>query len=61
MQYTDFKGKKISRLGFGSMRMPMDSQGNIIAEKVQEMVDYAMANGINYYDTAYKYHEGNAE
>ena len=61
MQYTDFKGKKISRLGFGSMRMPMDSQGNIIAEKVQEMVDYAMANGINYFDTAYKYHEGNAE
>jgi len=61
MQYTDFKGKKISRLGFGAMRLPMDSEGNIIAEKVQEMVDYAMANGITYYDTAYKYHGGESE
>jgi predicted aldo/keto reductase-like oxidoreductase len=55
MQYTDFKDLKISRLGFGAMRLPMDAEGKIIAGTVQEMVDYAMANGINYFDTAYIY------
>lgn len=61
MKYNDFKGKKISRLGFGTMRLPMDAEGNIDYEAGQEMLDYALANGINYIDTAYKYHEGESE
>ena len=27
----------------------------------EEMVDCAMANGVNYYDTAWGYHNGNSE
>ena len=61
MNYTDFKGKKISRLGFGMMRLPMHEDGTIDYAKGQEMIDYALANGINYIDTAYKYHEGESE
>lgn len=61
MNYTNFKGKKISRLGFGMMRLPMDADGNIDYAAGQEMIDYALAEGINYIDTAYKYHEGESE
>lgn len=61
MEYTEFKGKKISRLGFGTMRLPMDEEGNIMQETVNEMMDYALSHGINYIDTAYKYHGGNSE
>lgn len=30
-------------------------------EKAQEMVDYALAHGINYIDTAHMYHDGASE
>ena len=48
----------------GNMRLPVrtDVEGNPIdREKAQEIIDYAMANGINYYDTAYMYHGGESE
>lgn len=61
MNYTDFKGKKVSRLGFGMMRLPMKADGSIDYAKGQEMIDYALANGITYIDTAYKYHDGESE
>ena len=61
MQYTDFKDLKISRLGFGAMRLPMDAEGKIDPDHVQKMVDYAMSHGVNYYDTAYRYHAGESE
>ena len=61
MQYTDFKDLKISRLGFGAMRLPMDADGKILPDEVQKMVDCAMAHGVNYYDTAYRYHAGESE
>ena len=63
MYYNDFKDLKLSGLGMGCMRLPLvdgdDSRPDQAA--VQEMVDYAMANGINYYDTAWGYHGGNSE
>ena len=63
MYYNDFKDLKLSGLGLGCMRLPCidgdDSRPDPAA--VQEMVDYAMANGINYYDTAWGYHDGNSE
>ena len=61
MQYTEFKGKKISHLGFGTMRLPMDAEGKIVQETVNQMMDYALSHGVNYIDTAYKYHGGDSE
>lgn len=61
MQYTDFKDLKISRLGFGAMRLPMNAEGQIDPDILQEMMDYALSHGINYIDTAYKYHGGESE
>ncbi len=62
MYYTDFKGLKLSKLGFGTMRLPLLPDGKTIdQQQVQAMTDYAMAHGINYFDTAYPYHDGNSE
>jgi predicted aldo/keto reductase-like oxidoreductase len=52
----------ISLLGFGCMRLPLkENKNEIDKEKAQEMVDYAISHGINYFDTAYMYHEGQSE
>lgn len=63
MIYRDFQNIKLSGLGLGMMRLPVidgnDSQVDEI--KAAEMIDYAMKNGINYYDTAWGYHNGNSE
>lgn len=63
MTYNDFQDLKLSALGFGAMRLPViDGDDNRPDEaRVQEMVDYAMSHGINYYDTAWGYHGGNSE
>ena len=58
---NDFQDKSLPRLGFGTMRLPTKSDGSIDEPQVQEMVDYAMAHGVNYFDTAYPYHEGLSE
>ena len=49
-----------SRLGFGSMRLPVNNK-EIDIEHFKSMVDYAMENGINYFDTAYGYHSEKSE
>jgi len=53
----------ISVLGLGCMRLPKmnPDKEDIDYEKAQEMVDYALANGINYIDTAHMYHDGASE
>ena len=63
MIYRDFQGKKLSALGFGAMRLPVTGHddGNIDREQTARMVDIAMKNGINYYDTAWGYHNGNSQ
>lgn len=63
MIYRDFKGEKLSALGLGTMRMPVvnGKEESIDEAKAREMVDFAMKNGINYYDTAWMYHGGNSE
>lgn len=60
MIYSDFKGEKLSMLGFGAMRLPMAGE-RVDEEHVARMVDCAMAAGINYFDTAYPYHGGESE
>lgn len=63
MIYNTFKDKKLSALGLGTMRFPKlsDNDGDIDIEKTREMIDYAIKNGINYFDTAYGYHSGQSE
>ncbi len=62
MIYKEFKGKKLSSLGLGCMRLPTIGEDKCIDEKATaEMVEYAMKNGINYYDTAWGYHGGESE
>ena len=49
--------EKMPKLGFGLMRLP-EKDGQIEHDKVCQMVDAYMAAGLNYFDTAYVYHEG---
>lgn len=63
MLYKDFEGEELSTLGFGAMRLPVVDGDNakIDQDRVNEMVDYALAHGVNYYDTAWGYHDGQSE
>jgi predicted aldo/keto reductase-like oxidoreductase len=63
MIYKDFQGLKLSALGMGCMRLPLlDGKAEHIDEaQVEAMVAYAMKQGVNYYDTAWGYHDGNSE
>ena len=63
MIYKDFQDLKLSALGMGCMRLPRNSgdDGDVNVAETQRMVDYAMAHGVNYYDTAWGYHNGNSE
>lgn len=63
MIYKEFKELKLSALGLGTMRLPLNSEdsADINEQATAEMVDYALKNGINYFDTAYGYHGGQSE
>lgn len=63
MIYKEFQGLKLSALGLGCMRLPtVGGEDSAIDEAaVRDMVAYAMKNGINYYDTAWMYHDGESE
>ena len=61
MIYSEFQDKQLSRLGFGLMRLPLMPDGTIDETQAEEMVAYAMANGVNYFDTAWPYHSGESE
>ncbi len=65
MQYSEFNsiGKKISKLGFGLMRLPKlrENEEVIDREEAFKLIDLAMKSGVNYYDTAYFYHGGDSE
>lgn len=54
---------KVSLLGLGCMRFPIinNDPSQIDREKAFEILDYALENGINYFDTAFPYHGGKSE
>jgi predicted aldo/keto reductase-like oxidoreductase len=50
----------VSLLGFGCMRFPQ-KDGKTDMSQVLDMVDYAKGQGVNYFDTAYVYGDGESE
>ncbi len=63
MYYKDFNGISVSALGMGALRLPSiegqpDKIDRIEAKKV---IDAAIEVGINYFDTAYTYQNGDSE
>ncbi len=65
----DTHGQKVSLLGFGMMRLPVEGGGNLRdnpdakldQEHINRMVDYAIEHGVNYFDTAPVYLRGMSE
>lgn len=59
-------GDKVSLLGYGCMRWPLlpspEGHGDLIdQEAVNELIDYAIAHGVNYFDTSPVYVQGWSE
>jgi len=58
-------GDKVSLLGYGCMRWPMkkgpDGKDIIDQEQVNKLVDHAIENGVNYFDTSPVYLQGLSE
>lgn len=54
-------GDKLSVLGFGAMRLPVNEDGSIHEEKAIAQMRRAIDNGVNYVDTAWPYHGGQSE
>ena len=65
MKYNDFPsiGRRISKLGFGLMRLPKLEEGKeaIDRKEAARLIDLAYRSGVNYFDTAYVYHDGESE
>lgn len=69
MEYRSFESldnDKVSLLGYGCMRWPMipnpNGEGEIVdQEQVNALVDYAIEHGVNYFDTAPVYLQGQSE
>lgn len=56
-------GIKLSILGFGCMRFPVlnNDEGRINEPETDKILIEAIKNGVNYFDTAYTYHNGTSE
>jgi predicted aldo/keto reductase-like oxidoreductase len=54
-------GWKVSALGFGAMRFPLDEKRRLMEEEAIRMIRYSIDNGVNYIDTGYTYHGGRSE
>ncbi len=63
MRYKKFQDIELSALGFGCMRLPKnsDAAADINEELAAEMFRYAYDHGVNYFDTAWGYHDHNSE
>lgn len=66
---VDAHGQQVSFLGFGMMRLPVEGGGDLRSnpqakldqETINQLVDYAIEHGVNYFDTAPVYLKGMSE
>ena len=66
---TDSHGQQVSLLGFGMMRLPVEGGGDLRSrpdakldqQAINDMVDYAIEHGVNYFDTSPVYLKGMSE
>jgi len=63
MEYVNIEklDARVSRLGFGCMRFPVTAEGAIDEARALKMLDTAYQAGVNYFDTAYFYHNRTSE
>ena len=54
-------GIETSLLGYGCMRFPVNAEGKIDEAEAEKLLKKAIAEGVNYIDTAYPYHGGDSE
>ena len=61
MRTWEKAGINTSLLGFGAMRFPLNEAGGIETTEAANMMKRAYEAGVNYFDTAYPYHNGESE
>jgi predicted aldo/keto reductase-like oxidoreductase len=64
MYYNEFNGDRLSALGFGTMRLPLlpgGSAADIDKELLRGMFRTAIEGGVNYFDSAWVYHDSLSE
>mgnify|MGYP002623803846 CR=1 FL=1 len=65
MRTNPGNGDKVSLLGYGCMRWPMEPDENgkdkIVQDTVNQLVDRALEGGVNYFDTSPAYLQGQSE
>ncbi|HIT57424.1 MAG TPA: aldo/keto reductase [Candidatus Galloscillospira stercoripullorum] len=63
MIYKPFQNCKLSALGMGTMRLPVvdGNDAQIDEAAAFALIDRALEQGIDYFDTAWGYHSGNSE
>lgn len=62
---TGTHGEQVSVLGYGQMRLPTVEEGNrdsdLDQDRINELTDYALAHGVNLFDTAPRYCKARSE
>lgn len=63
MLYQNVCGERISMLGYGCMRFPLldEQTKEVDLAATRQLIDHALASGINYFDTAWPYHQKRSE
>lgn len=63
METKTFKTTTLSRLGYGCMRFPKipNTENSIDVDKSKALIKLAYEQGVNYFDTAYTYHNSESE
>lgn len=61
MDHRNLAGNSVSLLGYGCMRFPTNAAGGIDEPRAEALLLRAYEAGINYFDTAWPYHDGKSE